>query len=223
MPQLIDMTGQRYGRLIVLCVDHRNAKNRKYYWKCKCDCGREVVVDGINLRTGNTKSCGCLGEENRKRLETNFTKKFGKHGLSDSRLNRIYRHMKERCLSKNNGDYELYGARGISICDEWLGDEGFMNFYNWSMSNGYDPGLSIDRIDVNGDYSPSNCRWATAKEQANNRRTNAVYDVGNGPQTRAQLSEEYGVPYGKIRDRIESGWTPREAVGLDERRPRKAV
>ena len=221
MPQVKDLTGKRFGMLVVEGFDHREPQRRKYFWRCVCDCGRETVASGCNLTSGNTRSCGCLGDKNRQKLMKAFTDRYAKHGLSASRINRIYRHMKERCYEKAGKDYELYGGRGITVCDDWLGEHGFENFYAWSMVHGYAESLSIDRVDTDKGYSPDNCRWVNATVQANNRRTNVVYDIGNGPQTRAELCKEYGIPYFKFRDRVASGWTVKEALEIDKRQRAK--
>ena len=160
MKQPIPMIGKRFGRLTVLeeCTVDKPGR----FYKCVCDCGNTTrPIYAPSLRLGRTKSCGCIHREVLAARNTI-------HGKYHTRLHGVWNCMKQRCNNPNNQKYKDYGGRGIKVCEEWLHD--FQSFYDWAMSNGYADGLSIDRKDVNGDYEPSNCRWATMKEQRHNRR-----------------------------------------------------
>jgi hypothetical protein len=156
---LVDLTGQRFGKLVV--VLRADNIGRHPAWLCKCDCGAEIVVRADFLKTKAT-NCGCdyKGAVNKT------------HGMSypRHRLYVIWANMKQRCHYTKCSHYPNYGGRGITVCQEW--QDSFEAFYEWAMSSGYEDHLSIDRINCDGNYEPSNCRWATMKEQQNNRRNN---------------------------------------------------
>ena len=160
MSKINDLTGQKFGRLKV--VEHYGSnKNGRALWLCHCDCGNKKVVVGNSLINKVTTSCGCYNKEHSKHIHT-------KHNMSYSKLYKVWQGMKTRCYNKNFMYYCNYGARGITICNEWLND--FKSFYDWAINSGYKEGLTIDRINNDGNYEPSNCRWITRAEQNRNQR-----------------------------------------------------
>lgn len=195
MGRFIDLTGQKFNKLTVI-RKIGVAKNRQSIWLCRCDCGnkKEIVYGELTKKYHPTKSCGCLLKEN------------GcppRHNLSRTRLYCIYNQILKRCYNKTNKDYKNYGSRGIKVCDEWNDKEnGILNFYNWAMENGYKDDLSIDRIDVNGNYEPNNCRWATIKEQCNNKRNSHYITYNSETHTIAEWSEILNIGYSTIQERI---------------------
>ena len=158
-----DLTGHRFGRLVVLSVvDSEAGTDTPTKWLCQCDCGNLTQVQGSNLKSGGTKSCGCLQRE--------FAKQNGQtHGGTKTRLYTIWSHMRHRCHFEWDKAYPYYGGRGIKVCEEWNAD--YASFREWAYASGYENHLTLERIDVNGDYCPDNCRWATKQEQNLNKRT----------------------------------------------------
>lgn len=196
MAKAIELTGQRFNRLTV--IKRAGTQGKSAVWLCRCDCGNECIVQSGNLRSGHTTSCGCFRKE--------FTSANIKtHGMSRTRLYKEWRRMKERCSLKTADNYEDYGGRGITVCPEWR--DSFETFLNWSMANGYQDDLTIERIDNDGPYSPENCRWATKEEQANNKRNNRLITFNGRTQTLAQWAREIGIRRDTLRKRLESGWS----------------
>lgn len=195
MPNVKDITGKKFGRLTVLGISHKGER-RKYFWKCRCDCGNEIIAEGSNLKSGNTKSCGCLNTERR-------ISRQKKHGMFGTRIYGIWNGMHMRCEDKNIPLYERYGAKGISVCKEW---KKFENFYNWSIENGYRDDLTIDRIDYNGNYEPSNCRWVDNITQANNTSRNLYIEYNGETHTLAEWSRILDFPYDLVKHRLYNGW-----------------
>ena len=194
-----DLTGQKFGRLIVIKfvgTDH----NQKSLWLCKCQCGKEKIFGGSNLRNGNSKSCGCL------RIE-NLIKRQTKHSMALSTkrhpLYIVWKGMKARCLNPNEPSYPNYGGRGIAVCDEWLE---FEPFAKWAFENGYDKSLEIDRIDNDKGYSPDNCRWATRSQNQLNKRNNHLITIKGKTKTLSEWSRESGISIHTICSRIRYGW-----------------
>lgn len=192
MGNLKDLTGQKFGRLTVMGKQDKT-KDGHALWECLCDCGTVVVVRGRELRNGHTKSCGCL-------RKIRLSESHKTHGQTNTKLFSVWQKMRYRCSCKNRKDYAYYGGRGIIVCDEWKND--FQAFYDWAMDNGYREGLTLDRIDNNGNYYPENCRWVTMKEQCNNRRSNNYITYNGKTQTLQQWAEEYGIARNKLSSRI---------------------
>ncbi len=197
MSKFIDLTGQHFGSLTVV-ERSENAKDGGAKWLCKCDCGNESIVSAGNLKSGHTQSCGCYEREQ-------TIKRSTKHGKCGTRIYQVWRDMKNRCCRPLTHSYKTHGARGISVCAEWLHD--FQAFYDWAMANGYADNLTLDRIDTNGNYEPSNCRWATQKEQANNKRNNHLVTYKGETKTITQWAETTGIKRQTIQKRLKNGWS----------------
>ena len=190
--KLDDLTGKRYGRLIV--VKRGTNKNKKTRWLCKCDCGNYKEIGATELKNGTTKSCGCYNIEK--------LKLRAKHNMCDSRLYSIWRCMKYRCKGTKNPQSYLYKDRGIKLYDPW---NDFNNFYEWAKDKYFD-GSSIDRIDVNGNYEPSNCRFVDNFVQANNKRNNIFLEFNGEKKTLSEWSKKAGINYFCLRSRYLKGW-----------------
>lgn len=191
-----NMIGKKFGRLIVLKECNERSGNEKLY-KCQCECGNITYVRGSPLRNGHTKSCGCL-------------RKSVIHGKSNDRLYNIYCNMVARCYDKKHISYLWYGYKGIKVYREWLDNR--TTFFEWAINNGYKDNLTIDRIDVNGNYEPNNCRWITNKEQQNNRTNNIRLTYNGKTQTISQWADELCINRKTISTRYYRGWSMKECL-----------
>ena len=214
----VDLSGQRFGRLVVREI--AETKNWNVYWKCQCDCGNTKNILAAKLRSGRTKSCGCLTRETT--TERNTT-----HGLRHKRIYSIYCTMKARCYNPNNDEYHNYGGRGIIVCPEWLGKNGVENFAKWSYENGYDENAeygqcTIDRIDVNGNYEPSNCRWATQKQQMRNTRYTIFLTYKGETKSAAEWSEITGIKQSLLTERKRKGWSDEDCIERPVRKTKRS-
>lgn len=215
MPKRVSLLGKRFGRLEVLEMSQRKGKRNRTFWKCKCDCGKIVDVSHDRLRNGYTKSCGCykLEKATEKIKEYNdlhLPHPLLTHGLSGTRIYDIYSHMIDRCYKTRVSNYKNYGGRGIKVCEEWKNSPSA--FFEWAFDNGYKENLTIDRIDVNGNYEPSNCKWSTLEEQANNKRDNVRTEVNGEVLTLAEIAKKYGFKKGTIWWRYKHKWRGNELI-----------
>ena len=201
MGKIIDLTNQRFGRLIV--TEYIGRINKHSIYKCKCDCGGETTTTSNNLRRNHTLSCGCYNKEQFK--AASITHNLSKHPLYTSWVG-----MRNRCYFKKHNRYKHYGAKGINVCEEWKNT--FIDFYNWAISNGWNKGLSIDRIDNNKDYCPSNCKFSTTKEQNRNRTSNVTLTIDGVSKIIIEWAETVNISPTIIRDRIKRGWSIKESV-----------
>lgn len=188
----IDLTGQRFGKLMVIHKVENNSRHICYL--CRCDCGKERIVQGNHLIEGSSTSCrSCYNARN-------------------SRLYRsVWIGMKQRCYNPKSKDYHNYGGRGIKVCDEWLGEHGFENFRGWAYANGYDDNAeygkcTIDRIDVNSDYSPENCRWVDLKTQNQNKTTTHEITYQGETHTIAEWARITGISENALYNRVNRNW-----------------
>jgi hypothetical protein len=196
-----ELIGKRFGRLTV--VEQVERVNYRARFLCVCDCGNKKIVLGQNLLSGHVKSCGCLHSEiaNKKIEKYNLSEGREIHGQAKTRLYTIWEGIKTRCLKEAHHTYKDYGGRGIKVCPEW--ETSYIAFQEWALANGYADNLSIDRIDVNGDYCPDNCRWADPSTQAYNKRitkrnTSGVVGVSYNKRTGkyvAYITKNYKMKY----------------------------
>lgn len=206
MPKRKDLTNQKFGRLTAI-KDVGKDKSGHRMWECVCDCGTTKVLSVCHLNSGAVRSCGCLLTE--RNVKYNKETKI-KHGLRNSSIYAIWRGIKRRTAVNSTHNYKDYGGRGIFMHQEWY--DSFESFYLWATSHGYQEGLSIDRIDNNGPYTPDNCRWVNEKTQANNRRNNRLVEFNGKTQTLSQWADELGIPRARIYKRAQSDLPPQELL-----------
>lgn len=199
MPNLINLTGQRFGRLVVLRRAKVQSKSRRVYWLCVCDCGSEKAVNAGHLRSGTVVSCGCFNRE-----------VVTKHGKSNSPEFRAWKHMRQRCTNENNPSFSNYGARGIKVCGRWIAS--FDNFYK-DMGPRPSNKHTLERIDNNKGYSPENCCWATRSDQSRNRRATVYVQYQGERLCLTDAARKAGVNRHLVFDRRRRGW-PESALFL---------
>lgn len=205
MGKIIDITGQKFNRLTAIkmigLVSLGKDGSKKASWLCRCDCGKELAVTSNALRKNNTKSCGCLKTETVRRPRT--------HGLSRTPEYVTWTNMISRCEYENRPDFEHYGGRGIRVCERWRGS--FQAFVD-DMGKRPFPRATLERIRVDEDYEPGNCRWASQKEQTRNKRTSFLVTINGETKTVSEWAEMYGLNQRLVRERLIRGWPPEEAV-----------
>jgi hypothetical protein len=209
--RVIDLTGQRFGKLTVL-RRVENDRQGKARWACVCECRQDTVVSSDSLRSGNTQSCGCWGR-------TKLAQSRLRHGharkSAGSKLYKAWCHLKSRCLTPTDHKYPCYGGRGITVCERWVkGEDGKSGFECFAADMGPHPGegWSIDRKDNDGPYSPDNCRWATADEQSRNRRNNLRFTIHGETRCLKDWARRYGMRYMTVYARVEDGWPVERAL-----------
>jgi hypothetical protein len=207
MGNIINLVGKVFNRWTV--VGRAENKNKRVRWSCVCECGEERDVIAYNLVHGISKSCGCLNKDLAKERIISITKT---HGLSKTPIHRIWCGIKTRVGNPNHKDYQWYGARGVTMCEEWEND--FMSFYTWSTNNGWKDGLQIDRKDVNGNYEPSNCRWVTNEVNSKNRRNTNLYtnELTGETLCASDWSKRLGGNQELVKSRIAYGWSIQRAI-----------
>jgi hypothetical protein len=212
-----DLVGARFGELIVLEKVPR-LKSNTTRWKCKCDCGKIIETTRSSLIKGSSKSCGCLC----KKLSTQRIIKVNtKHNLSRTRIYRIWTGIKNRVKGNIKDNKKYYFDRNIKICDEWEKD--FIKFYNWSIQNGYSDNLSIDRIDVNGDYKPDNCRWATIKQQNRNKQNTTYLTLNGKTLSMGEWKEKLDIPFSTMVNRKRKGLSDEQILDITRRQGQRYV
>lgn len=208
----LDLVGNKYGRLLV--INKAEPLKGHTRWLCKCDCGNECIVYSTSLKTGNTTSCGCFKKENARKLYSSVRQ-------NNKDLYAVWNGIKQRCTNRNNKSYHNYGGRGIKMDEKWAGN--YETFYRWAMHSGYQKGKQIDRIDNDGDYCESNCRFVDIEIQANNKRNVTLYTINEETKSLAQWCREYNQDYKFVYQRIHKlGWNILDALTTPRQDPKEA-
>lgn len=212
MSKLIDLTGQKFGRLTVIeRAIWEESDNRCAKWLCQCQCGQTKVVSSVHLRNGNTRSCGCLSKElaSERGQKSRIGQRSLKHGDFGTKLYGVWAGMKRRCQNPNTKYYADYGGRGIEVCKPW---QEYINFKEWAIEAGYREGLSIDRVDVDGDYCPENCRWIPLKEQNSNKRISIKLEYKGRQYSIKEIARMTGLKTRTIQERYKRGWSVEKII-----------
>lgn len=196
MSGFIDLTGKRFNRITVIKRMPRNNKHNNIQWLCRCDCGEEFISIAVNIKRA-TECKKCAAKHRGERSRT--------HGDCRTRLYRIYKAIRTRCYNPNSKSYQWYGIKGIKICPEWSGKQGYANFKEWALNNGYTDDLTIERKDIDKDYCPENCTWIPMEKQANNTRRSRMFTINGKTQDLASWAKEYGIFYQTLHGRIQRG------------------
>ena len=205
-----DLVGHQFNKMTVIGTSQKKCANKNFmYWTCQCECGNIKEVREDHIFDGKIISCGCHKDKlTRERMKT--------HEDSSSSLYGRWSHIKGRCCCPTDDAYVNYGSRGITMCDEWTNS--YESFRDWSLANGYQPDLSIDRIDNNKGYSPENCRWASVKIQANNKRNNHMITYNGETHTLAEWAEMLGLTQATLRQRLNKHhWTIERAMSTPQK------
>lgn len=206
-----DIIGDKFGRWTVISFSHVDESNILFF-NCECSCGTKKKVRKGGLKQGASRSCGCLNLE---LVRKRAIQKKAKGRVKDERLYNIWQSMKQRCNDENHSEFQRYGMRGIEVNEKW--NNSYAEFKSWALNNGYSDELSIDRIDNDGDYTPSNCRWSTPKEQANNRSNSLNISFEGEEMTLAQWSEKLNIPYSCLYGRLNNGWSVERSFSTPSR------
>lgn len=199
------VVGERHGRLQIVELIGRN-KHGHMCVRCKCDCGNFTTKEATAVCNEVILSCGCLQREASAKI-------FKTHGMTGTRIHNIWLSMISRCENEKNNRFYVYGGRGIKVCNEWRTD--FQNFYDWAIANGYSDDLTIDRIDIDGNYCPENCRWATRKEQANNKSTNHLLEYKGKVKNIKEWSEYFGFNYKYFHEKLKkNNWSIQKVLEI---------